>query len=67
MKYFVQNFENLQSEGHGISGFETMLSIGLGQEQQFTLILQTLQQLRDVYGDSVERDLFFYNQYIIGK
>lgn len=34
---------NLQSEGHGISGFETMLSIGLGQEQQFTLILQTLQ------------------------
>lgn len=36
---------NLQSEGHGISGFETMLSIGLGQEQQFTLILQTLQQL----------------------
>ena len=37
---------NLQSEGHGISGFQTMLSIGLGQEQQFTLILQTLQQLR---------------------
>lgn len=46
---------NLQSEGHGISGFETMLSIGLGQEQQFTLILQTLQQLRDVYGDSVDK------------
>lgn len=41
---------NLQSEGHGISGLQTMLSIGLGQEQQFTLILQTLQQLRDVYG-----------------
>ena len=46
---------NLQSEGHGISGFATMLSIGLGQEQQFTLILQTLQQLRDVYGDSVDK------------
>lgn len=46
---------NLQSEGHGISGFQTMLSIGLGQEQQFTLILQTLQQLRDVYGDSVDK------------
>lgn len=27
----------------------------LGQEQQFTLILQTLQQLRDVYGDSVDK------------
>lgn len=35
---------NLQSEGHGIQNFATMLSIGLGQEQQFTLILQTLQQ-----------------------
>lgn len=32
-----------------------MLSIGLGQEQQFTLILQTLQQLRDVYGESVDK------------
>ena len=38
---------NLQSEGHGIASFQTMLSIGLGQDQQFTLILQTLQQLRD--------------------
>lgn len=46
---------NLQSEGHGITGFETMLSIGLGQDQQFTLILQTLQQLRDVYGESVDK------------
>lgn len=46
---------NLQSEGHGINGFQTYLSIGLGQEQQFTLILQTLQQLRDVYGDSVDK------------
>lgn len=27
---------NLQSEGHGIDNFQTMLSIGLGQEQQFT-------------------------------
>ena len=45
---------NLQSEGHGISGFATMLSIGLGQDQQFTLILQTLQQLRDVYGKDSE-------------
>lgn len=32
-----------------------MLSIGLGQEQQFTIVLQTLQQLRDVYGDSVDK------------
>lgn len=49
-RFMLDELGNLQSEGHGISGFETMLSIGLGQEQQFTLILQTLQQLRDVYG-----------------
>lgn len=43
-RFMLDELGNLQSEGHGISGFETMLSIGLGQEQQFTLILQTLQQ-----------------------
>ena len=54
-RFMLDELGNLQSEGHGIAGFETMLSIGLGQEQQFTLILQTLQQLRDVYGESVDR------------
>ena len=44
-RFMLDELGNLQSEGHGISGFETMLSIGLGQEQQFTLILQTLQQM----------------------
>ena len=54
-RFMLDELGNLQSEGHGIDGFATMLSIGLGQEQQFTLILQTLQQLRDVYGDSVDK------------
>ena len=54
-RFMLDELGNLQSEGNGIAGFETMLSIGLGQEQQFTLILQTLQQLRDVYGDSVDK------------
>ncbi|WP_406004649.1 type IV secretory system conjugative DNA transfer family protein [Streptomyces sp. NBC_00987] len=54
-RFMLDELGNLQSDGNGISGFETMLSIGLGQEQQFTLILQTLQQLRDVYGDSVDK------------
>lgn len=54
-RYMLDELGNLQSEGHGIDGFQTMLSIGLGQDQQFTLILQTLQQLRDVYGDSVDK------------
>lgn len=54
-RYMLDELGNLQSEGNGISGLETYLSIGLGQEQQFTLILQTLQQLKDVYGDSVDK------------
>ncbi|WP_311245257.1 MULTISPECIES: type IV secretory system conjugative DNA transfer family protein [unclassified Microbacterium] len=54
-RFMLDELGNLQSEGHGIAGFETMLSIGLGQDQQFTIILQTLQQLRDVYGESVDK------------
>lgn len=54
-RFMLDEVGNLQSEGHGISGLETKLSIGLGQEQQFTLILQTLQQIRDVYGESADK------------
>lgn len=54
-RFMLDELGNLQSEGHGIAGFETMLSIGLGQDQQFTIILQTLQQLRDVYGESTDK------------
>lgn len=54
-RYMLDELGNLQSEGHGIAGFQTYLSIGLGQDQQFTLILQTLQQLRDVYGESADK------------
>lgn len=53
--FMLDELGNLQSEGNGISGFETMLSIGLGQEQQFTLILQTLQQLKNVYGETSDK------------
>ncbi len=54
-RFMLDELGNLQSDGHGISNFETMLSIGLGQDQQFTLILQTLQQLRSVYGENVDK------------
>lgn len=54
-RFMLDELGNLQSDGQGIAGFETMLSIGLGQDQQFTIILQTLQQLRDVYGESVDK------------
>lgn len=35
-RFMLDELGNLQSEGHGISNFQTMLSIGLGQEQQFS-------------------------------
>lgn len=54
-RFMLDELGNLQSEKHGIANFGTMLSIGLGQDQQFTLILQTLQQLRDVYGESADK------------
>lgn len=54
-RFMLDELGNLESDGHGIQDFSTMLSIGLGQDQQFTLILQTLQQLRDVYGDSEDK------------
>ena len=54
-RFMLDELGNLQSDGHGIDSFETMLSIGLGQGQFFTLILQTLQQLRDVYGQDVDK------------
>ena len=54
-RFMLDELGNLKSDGHGIENLETMLSIGLGQDQQFTLILQNLQQLRDVYGDSVDK------------
>lgn len=54
-RFMLDELGNLQSEGHGIANFQTMLSIGLGQDQQFTIVLQTLQQLRDVYGESVDK------------
>lgn len=54
-RFMLDELGNLQSDGNGISGFETMLSIGLGQDQQFTLVLQTMQQLKAVYGDDVDK------------
>ena len=49
-RYLLDELGNLESNGVGIDSFQTLLSIGLGQEQIFLLVLQTLQQLRDVYG-----------------
>lgn len=56
-RFMLDELGNLQSEGKGISNFETLLSIGLGQSQFFTIILQTIQQLLNVYGDDSDRIL----------
>lgn len=55
--YMLDELGNLESEGKGINGFATMLSIGLGQSQQFTLVLQTMQQLKDLYGEKVDKTI----------
>lgn len=55
--YMLDEVGNLRSQGKGIPELQTKESIGLGQSQRFTLILQTLQQLKDVYGDSVDKIL----------
>lgn len=54
-RYLLDELGNLESNGVGIDSFQTLLSIGLGQEQIFLLVLQTLQQLRDVYGESADK------------
>lgn len=56
-RYMLDELGNLQSDGHGIQNLETFLSIGLGQDQQFTLILQTLQQLTKIYGNDSDKIL----------
>lgn len=56
-KYMLDEVGNLSSDGSGIPDIQTKESIGLAQGQQFTLILQTLQQLKDVYGDSIDKIL----------
>lgn len=53
--YILDELGNLTSEGAGIPDLDTMLSIGLGQDQRFLLILQTIQQFLAVYGEGVDK------------
>lgn len=54
-KYLLDEAGNLSYEGTGINALTTKLSIGLAQGQEFTLILQTLQQVTDIYGEKRDR------------
>lgn len=55
MRFLLDELGNLKSGKNGIDNFQTLLSIGLGQSQYFHLVLQTLQQLEDIYGTSCNR------------
>lgn len=54
-KYILDEVGNLSYQGSGIDALTTKMSIGLAQGQEFTLILQTLQQITDVYGENRNR------------
>lgn len=54
-KYMLDELGNLSYDGAGISALTTKLSIGLAQGQMFTLVFQTLQQIKDVYGETADR------------
>ena len=55
--YIIDEAGNLQSEGQGIYNLTTLVSIGLAQELQFTLVFQTMQQIKDVYGDTSDKTI----------
>ena len=44
IRSILDELGNLQFNGNGIPGFQTKLSIGLGQGQEFLMVLQTLQR-----------------------
>ena len=44
IRSILDELGNLQFNGVGIPGFQTKLSIGLGQGQEFLMVLQTLQR-----------------------
>lgn len=56
-KYLLDEFGNIKSEGQGVPDLDTKLDSGLGFEQQFTLILQSLSQLTTLYDNAVKETL----------
>lgn len=55
--YIIDEAGNLKSDGQGIPNLSTVLSIALGQGQEFLIVLQTMQQLKDVYGDTQDKNI----------
>ena len=57
LDFIIDEAGNLKSEGQGINNLTTLLSIALAQEIQYTLIFQTMQQVKDVYGDTSDQTI----------
>lgn len=57
LRLMLDEFGNIRSGKNGIPGIDTAASIGLGQDIQFTFVLQSFQQLRSVYGEDIEKIL----------
>lgn len=56
-KYMLDEFGNMQSEGTGVPALGPKLTSGLAQGQQFTMILQSMEQLKSIYGEEVAQIL----------
>ena len=56
-KWMMDEFGNIQSEGKGVANLDTKLDSGLTYGQQFTIILQSLSQIKTLYNSSVQNTI----------
>lgn len=56
-RLMLEEFGNIRSGDKGIPNIDTATSIALGQDVQITFVLQSFQQLRAVYDESIEKIL----------
>ena len=56
-KYLLDEFGNMQSEGKGVPDLDKKLTSGLSSKQQFTMVLQSMAQLEEIYGKSMRQTL----------
>lgn len=54
-KCLFDEFGNIRDNDKGIPALDAIVSIGLGQGLQLTLVLQAFEQLRSLYGSEVEK------------
>ena len=54
-RLMLEEFGNIRSGENGIPDIDTATSIALGQNVQITFVLQSFQQLRAIYDESIEK------------